>query len=456
MQIHESMANKGHQPPKKIFRKILFIFIFMVILLFDFLNLQKTLLSFMEMESTGKDFVQEYVMASAVAAGGNPYQPLPTLVEQFIGPASENFFDHPSPHPPFIAVLFLPFSFLSYPTATLLWFFLEIGFVLISAFMLLKLSFQKPGFMPYLLFVSILLAWNPFLAEMRSGQLMILILVLLCLALFCIKSGKDWVAGLLLGLTISIKLITWPLLLWLVFTRRWRAVLAAGGAIVVLHLLAACFLGLGAIKYYYLTVSPTVFQAYIQNHYNLSGWALAWRVFAGIGPSAMISMASLPLLEAPQLAKWLGPVIPLIAILIGLRISVKRHDIQVGFAIMTCVAIYASPIVWQHYYVILIIPMVVVLQQLLAAQKMDWFSGGMLLLILLIMTIPAWDMFTAWMLGTSLAQLKTTTISFWVGLVSYIPCLANLYLGWLVHHAGLNRTATKSADAIPNEITLPA
>ncbi len=50
-------------------------------------------------------------MSKALMAGVNPYLPLDQLASLFIGKFS--FLSHPAPHPPFLAILSIPFSGLS-------------------------------------------------------------------------------------------------------------------------------------------------------------------------------------------------------------------------------------------------------------------------------------------------------------------------------------------------------
>jgi hypothetical protein len=57
-----------------------------------------------------KDFMQEYLLAKAALGGVNPYLPLPALARQFISPPPVIALDHPTPHPPPVAVLSLPLA----------------------------------------------------------------------------------------------------------------------------------------------------------------------------------------------------------------------------------------------------------------------------------------------------------------------------------------------------------
>ncbi len=47
-----------------------------------------------------KDFLQEYLLARAIAEGVDPYLPIPMLADRFLGQLPVPLFPHPTPHPP--------------------------------------------------------------------------------------------------------------------------------------------------------------------------------------------------------------------------------------------------------------------------------------------------------------------------------------------------------------------
>jgi len=55
-----------------------------------------------------KDFIQEFLISKAVLGGVDPYLPLQKLADWILGPLPNPVFQHPSPHPPPVALLCLP------------------------------------------------------------------------------------------------------------------------------------------------------------------------------------------------------------------------------------------------------------------------------------------------------------------------------------------------------------
>src|SRR5215211_2427763 len=189
------------------------------------------------------DFVQEYLIATATVSGINPYQPLDVLAEQF-GITTQ--LRHPSPHPPSFIILCLPLAFFSFREAAFIWLVIGLASLLIS----LRLLFNL-GTIQLIIVFLIAVAWLPVWANLYLGQLMLLELLLLTLTWLSLRSERDVPGGILLGLTISIKLITWPLLVFLIFRRRFGAASAALGVVALTNLIALPVLGAGTVLNYY-------------------------------------------------------------------------------------------------------------------------------------------------------------------------------------------------------------
>jgi hypothetical protein len=88
-----------------------------------------------------RDFTQEYTLARATLAGDDPYATVSELTERYVGASfaliSREFIsaapppvptadtgeigNHPTPHPPPVALFALPLAFLSFQTASAVW-----------------------------------------------------------------------------------------------------------------------------------------------------------------------------------------------------------------------------------------------------------------------------------------------------------------------------------------------
>ncbi len=131
-------------------------------------------------------------------------------------------------HPPFEALLFLPFTFLTYPQALAAWEMLNLG-LLIAVSLLLRSTLSSLRTVPIWEWMLALLAFFPVFADFLQGQDAILLLFLFVLSFRALDSGADFVAGCWLGLGVFRFHLVLPLVL-LFLLWRYRKV-AAGFAV---------------------------------------------------------------------------------------------------------------------------------------------------------------------------------------------------------------------------------
>ena len=391
-----------------------------------------------------KDFMQEYLMARAVLSGENPYTPLPDLVVRFFGELSMGdglvpILTNVSPHPPPVSILFLPFGMLPYQSACVLWYFIEIALVVASVCLILKSLTSRPvGFRFVLVLALLFLAWNPFHVDLVFGQLSILNLFLLSLAWYKLSNEKLVPAGIWLGLSISIKLIAWPLVVWLIFIKRYKAAVSAILTFIVLNLLAALVISPQAVVQYYRVVGSQVYLQYGPSAANFSITGLLWRVFSGTSAEAIEGIRALPLLHLPALPNILAPIIILAALLLILLLPICRRDQRAGFIIVLTFCVLASPVTWNHYFVLLSLPLAFAYYRIAVAPTTKPWLMTALIMTSFVLAIPVsiYSLLTAKITGVDPAELSVITVPFWIGMISYLPALSSMVLNWLVIRIG--------------------
>jgi hypothetical protein len=145
----------------------------------------------------------------------------------------------PFNHPPFEALLFIPFTFLAYWPAYLLW--TALNLVMLAAIViLLRMNFPEFAAMSPVALGLGATAFFPVAIGVIQGQDIIFMLLLVVLAVICLDQGKDAAAGALLGAGLFRPQLAVPLVL-LFAVRRWRVLvgfvpvaLALGGLTVAL------------------------------------------------------------------------------------------------------------------------------------------------------------------------------------------------------------------------------
>lgn len=145
---------------------------------------------------------------------------------------------------------------------------------------------------------------------------------------------SPWVAGPIVGLVIAMKLFLWPLLLWLVVSRYWRAAAIAVGSTVAFVLVpwaAAGFAG---------------FRSYA-------------RVLRELSAAESHASITIPATVAKFGGSWiLGHAIELLvaaALVGGMVLAVRSASERALMSLTLALALVVSPVVWLHYFALLLV-----------------------------------------------------------------------------------------------------
>jgi len=337
--------------------------------------------------TTKKDFLQDFVMGKAVANGVNPYLPTSELVDRFVGRLPHLVFAHPCPHPPPVALLLAPLAPFDYQTGATIWFLLEALAIVAIVVLLSHHVKEKQTLIEWPLIVLAGFAWHPFGQELVLGQLGAPLLLLLVLAWRSLRAGRDVKGGVFLGLSLSIKLFTWPILLFYLLRRRWRASFATVASAVLVNLLSVLVIGVEPVRYYFFEVSGQVFDSYKSAEYNLSLWTVGWRLFQGTGSPVLKDMHAHPLVNAPAIAPIVSILVVGTVLMAGLVLAWRMRDSDSSFGILTCVSILISPVAWPHYLMQAALPAVIAIR-LCLKRELPGKASFLLLVACILLFVP--------------------------------------------------------------------
>jgi len=318
-----------------------------------------------------KDILQEFLISKSVLGGIDPYLPMQRLADRFMGPLPISVLPHPTPHPPPVALLSLPLGWLSYEHAAIMWFFLELICLSASvAFLLRWLGVEKRVVIASLS-ALLILVWPPVSSELVLGQLNALLFVLLVGAWQALRSGKDIQGGILLGSAIAVKFVPWPIMIFLMLRRNWRAACAAISTLAIANVAAATLIGLDRTTYYYSTIGMSVSSLYHAHISNFSLWTIGWRIFDGTGSPVLIvdGVSAPPLFNAPAIAPFISIAIPFAMLILGLIYAFQARTLDTSFGILICLMVPVSPVAWDHYLIPVLIPLVFAVHNL---SSLDW------------------------------------------------------------------------------------
>lgn len=259
------------------------------------------------------DFMHAYLPAArAVLAGHSPY-PAATVTAF----TSRTAFIYP----PLTAYLAAPFTVLPPLVAEGLVSLLAIAGV-VAILLLLGVRDWRCYTIPFL--------WVPTYSAIQTGNVTLLLAV--GLALVWRYRDRATAVAVVTGSLIALKLFLWPLLVWLVATRRLRA---AGGGVVAGAILI--FAPWAAIGFAGLAQYPHLLSV-LSRVERGDGYTLAALLAGGL---------------SWRTAEWLGMAVGVIVL--AMSVWAARRDERRSFALTIAAVLLLTPIVGMHYFVFLLV-----------------------------------------------------------------------------------------------------
>jgi hypothetical protein len=203
---------------------------------------------------------------------------------------------------------------------------------------------------------GIALAFTPVLSAIQTANLTLLLV--LTLAVFWTLRGRAITPGVVLALTLGTKLFLWPVGVWLLATRRYRAAASTVATTVFLIVGPWALLGFSGARDY-----PHLLRV----------------LSAVLGNDSYTPFALSTDLGAPEpVARAIGLTLA-IAALVACWVLGRRGDERRSFTFALVAALLFTPIVWLHYFALLVVPIAIVhrrLSWLWAMPLLLWFYGA--------------------------------------------------------------------------------
>jgi len=376
-----------------------------------------------------KDFLQDYLFACAILSQVSPYQMLPELAALCLPRRDIPLFPHPTPHPPPVIFVALPFGLLPYEQAQVAWFALELFCLVAAMRLLLQPHFPALNIAQVALSCLFIIPLLHFWEELGLGQMMLLQLLLLVAAWRALRVGHERAGAVGLGLALALKLIAWPLVILLMVERRWRAVIVALATFTGANLAAATIMGSRDIIYYYSVVSGWVWSIYRGDWANFSLMSIGWRLFEGTGSSNLTGLHAPPLVAAPGLAYPTSILVVGIWLAVGLTWASRARSFDVAFGMALCTSVFATPLTWCHYLVLLVMPFTITVRRIINLGFPRRYIYQLLFLVMLL-SIPASLVYDTMLLFAQTPRLpaRGIVIPFAASLIDLVPTAAGIML----------------------------
>lgn len=255
---------------------------------------------------------------------------------------------------PLIAYLFAPLANLPKELAGAIFFLVGYISILPLAYWLVKLADLK-GWQRWL--VLALLALNgPLDYNIWLGNITQIITLGLLIALWWVKTGHEWLAGILFGVNGLLKI---PLILpagYFFIRRKWRV--AGGGLLIFALALTASlivvpfWLNSMWVDRCILSMAENPITAY--NNQSVSGFLARQLIPGYIGWDPIAPTPQYKLISSLAQIILYAPVISIL--FIGFKRPSNPNTLVSEFLILLTCSLLASPIAWTHYLLMLLIP----------------------------------------------------------------------------------------------------
>ena len=304
------------------------------------------------------DFSQDYVAARSLRGGAPIYLENQSIVVD----EETSIEDIPNHHPPFNAILFLPFSYFGYQAAFKLWNLVNLALYVFLIFLILrKLNILDRK---VLLKSSFLFLWYPFASNIGLGQSSIVLSVLIIGAYFLVAGGRETAGAICLGLATLIKLFPGFLIFYFLLLRKWCGAIFMMTTIAVGMSITWMIVGSENFFVYFTQVLPANNDLYVSYPLNVSlSGALSLLLSdtvhgGGIWGTSLFNLGKLGRHIATAIPLMLS--IPIVVLLF--REMGKKKDEESLFALLLLTMLLVSPLTWGHMVVVTLILFGIVLR----------------------------------------------------------------------------------------------
>lgn len=303
--------------------------------------------------------------ARALAAGADFYDPAVIVTFADVGAPHQPVF--PYLYLPIFAVLMLPLSALSQPTATAA--VLLINFSLWPLLIVLahRLWSPPPELRGPMAAMALVLVptFYPTILTLHHGSPGLLVAVLVVGTLVAERAGRSRLAGVLLALAVLIKIVPVVLVAYFLLRRRWRVLAAASVAGTALLALSLAVAGVGPHLHWLLEMAP-----------GLASGARTGTFFEPACHPENQSLTGICCRLIGEGSAWFRPVssalgvlvVGITALVLWRRRRPRLDGLEASVVVVTLLLI--STITWFHHMTLMVLPLGVLVVE--AARRRGW------------------------------------------------------------------------------------
>lgn len=304
------------------------------------------------------DFVKLYSSARLFIGNQSIYTPVSIesfgIIPEGIKEIYDKDFLNPNLNPPFQTLLLIPFGYLSFSRAYIVWSILSIICGITIAIIANREIRQSYDLNFYLEKALILLfLFFPTFVSVTIGQNSLLLALSLVIAWHAGRNDQYRLAGIALGFVLSIKIFTGLFIPILFIRRRWKLLKWYIGTFLVCNFLSIIIIGIED------------HQQYLQNLSKISWYAASWNAsLMGLFSRILGGSENVPLVNYPELTSifyFLGSIILVLFLFRVVKLQQGSGQIifDLIFSVTLVCMLLISPLGWIYYFPVLIIPLLI-------------------------------------------------------------------------------------------------
>jgi len=285
------------------------------------------------------------------------------------------------------AFTLLPFAWMDAYNARIAWSIFSIILYFFAIYLLLRIYEIHWRANIGLDILCLLFLWYPSYSNVRFGQLYFLLLFLFVLSLYGIKKHRLSLTAVPIAVALLLKGYGIIPLLWLIYNKRWREVVATIGVVIIVIAASLPFFGIDAWVVYYNKVV-------LQLNGLPSGAHVVYQEINGFIHHLFLynkDWSPSPLIVLPEsVVIYAGLIINIFVIGTTIIISSKTMDMVMSYATAIAIGVVTSPLSFEYHYV-LFLPLVIGLLAKLFAKDLRFkpnSSSVVLLAAIVLMALP--------------------------------------------------------------------
>ena len=255
----------------------------------------------------------------------------------------------PFQYAPFVAAILSPFS----EASAVYWrntvFGINVLLLFAFAFMTMRLCRAGPSFRSFLWALALILLCYPMARATKLGQIVPILAALTWTALLLMRSGKNWLPGILLGLISAIKLFPIVLILLPLLDRRFKLAAISIGTVIAVYGFSFILFGvhIHALWWEAMREFGNLIYPFFGNQ-SLQGWLS--RAMFGFDGSSEIPVA-IPALAAMRFLFIIVFGGLTLTALCKIRGRCIREQPALSVGLLMSAVLLSVPNAWEHYWI---------------------------------------------------------------------------------------------------------